>query len=115
MIHRNLTEPLTPLITPDRKYIVVKERLWRAANPHLAEDVRQAWTSKLMASRRAVSAALRSGDQSALRAARDGVQEAKLALGERGPVWWTDGEKDFNRYLVKNTPYASWFAQLQNR
>lgn len=114
MIRKNLPKPVTPLITPDRKYIVVKERLWRAANPHLAEDVRQAWTSKLMAARRAVSAALRSGDTAALRTAREGVQEAKLALGERGPVWWTDGEKDYNRYLVKNTPYANWFCSLQN-
>jgi hypothetical protein len=42
------------------------------------------------------------------------VDDAKVALGERGPVWWTEGEPDLNRHLVKNTPYAAWFAKLQN-
>jgi len=42
--------------------------------------------------------------------ARKRVQEAKVALGERGPVWWTDGTPDYNRHLAKNTPYAEWFA-----
>jgi hypothetical protein len=36
----------------------------------------------------------------------------KEALGERGPVWWTDGAPDFNRKLVKNTPYADWHAAI---
>ena len=36
---------------------------------------------------------------------------AKLALGERGPVWWTDGTPDWNRRLVRNTPYADWWAR----
>lgn len=44
-------------------------------------------------------------------AAREAVDRAKVALGERGPVWWTDGTKDFNRYLVKNSPYAAWYAE----
>jgi hypothetical protein len=34
----------------------------------------------------------------------------KRALGERGPVWWTDGAPDWNRRLAKNTPYADWWA-----
>ncbi|MCW0422080.1 hypothetical protein NB713_000023 [Xanthomonas sacchari] len=37
------------------------------------------------------------------------MNAAKVGLGERGPVWWTDGSKDFNRHLVRNTPYAEWF------
>jgi hypothetical protein len=45
--------------------------------------------------------------------ARAEVDAAKVGLGERGPVWWTDGEPDFNRRLVKNTPYAVWYAILQ--
>jgi len=40
------------------------------------------------------------------------VDAAKHALGERGPVWWTDGAPDFNRRLVANTPYAAWYAAL---
>ncbi|NHZ89888.1 hypothetical protein F2P45_12815 [Massilia sp. CCM 8733] len=34
------------------------------------------------------------------------------ALGERGPVWWTDGAPDFNRRMAANTPYAAWYAGL---
>lgn len=59
-----------------------------------------------MDARRAVGAAKRAGDAAAEKAARASVHEAKLALGERGPVWWDDGAPDFNRHLVKNTPYA---------
>jgi hypothetical protein len=46
------------------------------------------------------------------RAAREQVDGVKRALGERGPVWWTDGAPDFNRKLAKNTPYRDWFSQL---
>ena len=59
-----------------------------------------------MNARRAVGAAKRAGDGDAEKAARAKVHEAKLALGERGPVWWDDGAPDYNRKLVKNTPYA---------
>ena len=45
--------------------------------------------------------------------ARARVDAAKVALGERGPVWWTDGAPDLNRHLAKNTPYADWFAHLE--
>lgn len=44
--------------------------------------------SVLMAARRAVGAALRSGDKGAEQSARRRVQDAKLALGERGRAWW---------------------------
>jgi len=40
------------------------------------------------------------------------VNAAKVALGERGPVWWQDDAKDFNRHLVKNTPYRDWYERL---
>jgi hypothetical protein len=39
------------------------------------------------------------------------VDEAKQALWERGPVWWKDGAPDLNRQMVKNTPYAAWYAK----
>lgn len=64
----------------------------------------------LMAARRAVRAA--KGDANALATARGQVDAAKRALGERGPVWWSDGAPDFNRHLAANTPYAAWFAGL---
>lgn len=38
------------------------------------------------------------------------VDAARRVLGERGPVWWDDGARDWNRHLVKNTPYAEWWA-----
>lgn len=101
----------TPL-TPDRRYIVVRGRLWRATNPNLTAIERARWVAALMDARRAVQAAMRSGEAAALRNARRAVDAAKRGLGECGPVWWTDGGKDYNRYLVKNTPYASWFDGL---
>lgn len=54
-------------------------------------------------------AAIRDSDVDAREAARQRVDVAKVGLGERGPVWWTDGAPDFNRHMVRNTPYAAWF------
>ena len=65
-----------------------------------------------MAARRAVAAARRQGDDTALHAARAAVQEAKEGLGERGPVWWDDGAPDYTRFLVWNTPYWAWYEAL---
>lgn len=99
-------------LTPDKRYIVVRGRLWRATNPNLTATERARWVAALMDARRAVQAAMRNGEATALRSARRAVDAAKRGLGERGPVWWTDGSKDYNRCLVKNTPYASWFSSL---
>jgi len=98
--------------TPDGRYFVVKGRLWRTSNPHLALDERERLVKRLMDARRAVGAAKKAGDMEAERAARSQVDEAKRALGERGPVWWTDGAPDFNRRMVVNTPYADWYAMI---
>lgn len=75
-------------------------------------DVRAALVNELMDARREVKAATRKQDVDRVAAARVAVNAAKVSLGERGPVWWTDGAKDFNRYLVKNTPYAEWYGDL---
>ena len=99
-----------PLFTPDGRYLVVRGRLWRCADPALAPERRAALTGELMAARRAVRAALKAGDAEALRAARTAVDAAKHGLGERGPVWWADGAPDLSRRLARNTPYADWFA-----
>ncbi|MEM8505506.1 MAG: hypothetical protein AAF716_20430 [Cyanobacteria bacterium P01_D01_bin.1] len=98
--------------TPDGRYFVVKGRLWRCTNPALDKQTRQHQVQKLMQARNQVKQAKRKEDIEALSAARAQVDQAKIALGERGPVWWTDGAPDYNRYLVKNTPYADWFASL---
>jgi len=99
-------------VTPDGRYFVVRGRLWRTSNPALAPEVRQEWVDKLMKARRQVGVARKAGDKDAERAARAAVDAAKHSLGERGPVWWTDGAPDFNRKMVANTPYAGWFAAL---
>jgi ABC-type sugar transport system substrate-binding protein len=107
-----MTDPADdrPPITPDGRYIVVRGRLWRTANPHLDPALRQSLVTALMAARRAVKGALAAGDEAALRLARARVQQAKEALGERGPVWWDDGAPDLNRHMARNTPYAEWWA-----
>ena len=99
-----------PPRTPDGRYIVVRGRLWRTSNPDLPESERQSLVNALMDARRAVRDA--KVDPAAIRAARARVQAAKEGLGERGPVWWTDGAPDLNRHMAKNTPYADWFAGL---
>ena len=70
-----------PLRTPDGRYIIVRGRLWRAANPDLPDDNRQSLVNQLMDARRAVGAAKRDGDPEAERLARARVNEAKVALG----------------------------------
>lgn len=67
-----------------------------------------------MTARRAVGRAKRSGDATAMDAARAAVDIAKIALGERGPVWWTDGAPDFNRHMARNTPYAEWYETISD-
>jgi hypothetical protein len=64
-----------------------------------------------MAARRAVKDAKATADQKAEAEAHRAVDTVKQALGERGPVWWNDGAPDLNRHLVKNTPYAAWYAR----
>jgi hypothetical protein len=77
-----------PERTPDGRYIIVDGRRWRATDPSLPEERRRELVRELMAARRAVGAAKRSGDEAALQAARGRVHAAKVALGERGPKWW---------------------------
>jgi hypothetical protein len=57
--------------------------------------------------------ALHSKVPAELALARKAVDEAKTALGERGPVWWTDGTPDLNRHKVKDSPYVEWYQQAQ--
>ncbi|TNC74170.1 hypothetical protein [Rubellimicrobium roseum] len=97
-------------VTPDGRYFVVRGRLWRMANPALDPATREALVRDLMSARRAVRDA--KGEPEATRQARARVDAAKRALGERGPVWWTDGSPDFKRRMARTTPYADWFAGL---
>ena len=94
--------------TPDGRYFVAKNRLWRKTDPRLDADTKQRWVCELMSARRAVKAA--GDDDSAQRIARDRVQAAKEALGERGPVWWDDGAPDETGTNPQNSSYAAWWA-----
>ncbi|MCK8783188.1 hypothetical protein M0638_02190 [Roseomonas sp. NAR14] len=104
--------PAAPPVTPDGRYLVVRGRLWRRARPDLPAAERERLVAALMAARRAVGQALRAADPAAERRARDAVDAAKRALGERGPPWWTDGAPDENRRLVARSSYAAWHARL---
>ncbi|MES3100536.1 hypothetical protein [Sphingomonas faeni] len=81
-------------------------------NPHLTAEARETLVTQLMDARRAVAAARRSNDANAEDVAHEAVGMAKVALGERGPVWWEDGSPDYNRRMAPNTPYAEWYAAL---
>nr|WP_249136674.1 hypothetical protein [Bradyrhizobium canariense] len=83
------------------------------ANPDLNGAERSTLTKRPMSARRAVRDAKAGGDPDAEAAAHRAVDEAKRALGERGPVWWTDGAPDFNRHMAKNTPYADWYSKIK--
>lgn len=99
-------------ITPDGRYFIVRGRLWRCSNPKLSDERRTELVTALMSARRSKREALRAGDDAAREAAGLQVDAAKVALGERGPVWWEDGSPDFNRHLARTTPYAEWLVRL---
>lgn len=84
---------MTPETTPDGRYIVVDGRRWRATDPAVPPERREQLTKVLMAWRREVRRTRGTADE---RASRDGVQAAKVALGERGTPWWeqTDAERE---------------------
>ena len=94
-------------ITPDGRYFVVKDKLWRCTNPHLPEGILQTALRDLMNARRAIKGAK---GEAELKFARARVHAAKVFLGEKGPVWWNDGASDVDRHHPKNTQYAEWWA-----
>lgn len=92
--------------TPDRRYFVVRGRLWRLSNPALDAATHERLVGELMAA----LCAVREADAPRERIqARSRVDAAKRGLGERGEVWWQDGAPDYNHQLAVDTPYADWF------
>lgn len=71
-----------PERTPDGHHFVIDGRRWRATDPSIPDSFRQELVDELMDARRAVKA--NETD------ARARVQDAKVALGERGHPWWED-------------------------
>lgn len=96
--------------TSDGRYFVVRGRLWRTSNPALDPMLRERLVGELMDAHRAVGAAKRTNNRVAEKAAQDAVDRTKIALGERGPVWWDDEAPDLNRHLARTGPYAQWYA-----
>ena len=77
----------TPVATSEAgRWIVVGGRRWRATDPAIPGPLRQELVDELMSARRAVKAR-EDG-------ARDRVDDAKRALGERGYPWWEDPTTD---------------------
>jgi hypothetical protein len=66
-------------------FITVNGRRWRTSDPHIPETFRQELVNELMAARRAVRDA---ETRLEIRRSRRRVNDAKVALGERGHAWW---------------------------
>lgn len=71
-----------PERTPDGRYVVVDGRRWRASDPGIPPTLRAELVAELMAARRLV--------RTDPATARPRVQDAKVALGERGEPWWEE-------------------------
>jgi hypothetical protein len=66
--------------TDDGRYVVIAGRRWRATDPAIPESLRTELVAELMSARRDVRVDPVS--------ARPRVNDAKVALGERGDPWW---------------------------
>jgi hypothetical protein len=66
--------------TEDGHYLIVDGRRWQATDPSIPEKFRKELVAELMAARRDV--------RTTPETARPRVQDAKVALGERGEPWW---------------------------
>lgn len=95
--------------TEDGHFVVIDGRRWRATDPSIPDDVQAALRKELMSARRAVGVARKQDDPTAERAARDRVQAAKEALGERGrPPWW---EQTATERAARWQPLASRLSE----
>lgn len=81
---------------PDERYIVIDGRRWRATDPSIPSAFRTELVHELMDARRATGEGLRHDQDVSLERRR--VQDAKVALGERGEPWWVapsaEGRRD---------------------
>ena len=71
--------------SPANAFIVVEGRRWRASDPGIPPTLRQELVDELMEARRAVRDAEDADDMAR---SRGRVNDAKIALGERGRAWW---------------------------
>jgi hypothetical protein len=82
----------------DERWIEIDGRRWRRSDPSIPDALRSELVHELMAARRAVGA----GDEGARRR----VQDAKVALGERGAPWWEPPDDDARRTRIEATTRA---------
>lgn len=81
-------------------------------NPAIDRVRQDELVSQLRTARRAAGMARSKGNKHREVATRTAVDEAKRALGKRGPVWRNDSAPVLNRLMVRNTSYGSWHAEL---
>lgn len=86
------------------RYVVAGGRRWRASDPSIPATLRSELVAELMAARRAVAAA--GGGEPATGSARRRVQDAKVALGERGRPWWEEPEPESRSARIAATTRA---------
>jgi hypothetical protein len=104
--------PGTDRVLDDEHWIVIDGRRWRATDPNIPDRFRTELVDELMAARRAVGAATRAADSDphagpdAERRARTRVQDAKVALGERGAPWWETPDEHARRERIEATTLA---------
>jgi hypothetical protein len=84
--------------TDDGHYFVIDGRRWKATDPRIPETLKKELVAELMSARRAV----RTDPASA----RPRVQDAKVALGERGEPWWEPPSADGARIRLAATMRA---------
>lgn len=88
---------------PDKHFFVEGGRRWRRTDPSIPDPLEHQLVAELMAARRAVKAA---EDEDGLRRARARVQDAKVALGERGDPWWEPATDAGRRDRIESTTRA---------
>lgn len=95
--------------TPDSRYFVARGKLWRKGDPALPDAERRSAIKTLMRARLAARSA---PDEASRLQALDEVEAAKVRLGERGPVWWSDGAPDEQGTPPLESRYAGWWRAL---
>ncbi|MCW2955404.1 MAG: hypothetical protein JWO69_273 [Thermoleophilia bacterium] len=94
-------------------HIEIDGRRWRRSDPAIPEPLRVELVRELMAARRAVAAGKRHEDEGAITAARARVQDAKVALGERGPEWWEERSEADHRVRIEAAVRALLRARVE--
>ena len=102
------------LQTPDRRYLLLGDKLLRSYNPNLPNDRIDDLLVVLFNSRCDLRRARQCDGTEPLELV-DAIEAARRALGQSGPVWWDDGAPDLDGVPVLSTCYAEWFKSMLKR